>query len=138
MQQSWDWAFSARVGACATGMLATPYTLTAVPARIALELRRWAEVAAIEPRTPADYPWECFPAVEAISHLARALGEARSGERERAREAVERLAALRDQAAETSEYCAQQVEVQRRAGTAGRESLAQARKYLSAAESPAG
>lgn len=99
-------------------MLATPYTLTAVPARLALERRRWAEAAVIEPRTPADYPWERFPAVEAISHFARALGAAQSGEPERAREAVERLATLRDQAAETSEYWAQQVEVQRRAAEA--------------------
>lgn len=98
--------------------LATPYTLTAVPARLALERRRWSEAAALEPRTPSDYPWDRFPAIEAITHFARALGAARTGQPAKARESVERLAALRDRAAETSAYWAQQVEIQRLAADA--------------------
>ena len=89
------------------------YTLAAVPARLALERGRWAEAAALEPRQPADFPWDRFPAMEAIPHFARALGAARSGEPEAARRAAEQLAELRDRAAETSDYWAQQVEIQR-------------------------
>lgn len=98
--------------------VATPYTLAAVPARLALERQRWAEAAALEPRTPAAFPWDDFPAMEAITHFARAVGAARSGRPEPARQAIERLAELRDRAAETSGYWAQQVEIQRRAAKA--------------------
>ncbi|MFP3938827.1 MAG: hypothetical protein ACLF0P_00840 [Thermoanaerobaculia bacterium] len=89
------------------------YTLAAVPARLALERGRWAEAAAIEPRQPADFPWDRFPAIEAIPHFARALGDARGGDPPAAGDELQRLAELRDQAAESSDYWAQQVEIQR-------------------------
>lgn len=92
--------------------VATPYTLAAVPARLALERQRWAEAARIEPRTPADYPWDRFPAMEAISHFARALGAARSGDAKTARQALDRMAELKEQAGKSSPYWAKQVEVQ--------------------------
>ncbi|HSL83101.1 MAG TPA: hypothetical protein VLF66_10005, partial [Thermoanaerobaculia bacterium] len=38
--------------------IASPYTLAAVPARMALERGRWAEAAALAPRVPADFPWD--------------------------------------------------------------------------------
>ena len=98
--------------------LAAAYTLAAVPARIALERQRWVEAAALEPRTPADYPWDTAPAIEAITHFARAIGGARSGKPEVARQALERLAVLRDEAAKGSPYWAKQVEIQRLAGQA--------------------
>lgn len=93
--------------------VAAPYTLAAVPARLALERQRWAEAAALEPRTPADFPWDRFPAMEAITHFARALGAARSGNPEAAKPDLEALARLRDRAAESSAYWAEQVEIQR-------------------------
>jgi tetratricopeptide (TPR) repeat protein len=92
--------------------LASTYTLAAVPARLALERQRWTEAAALEPRRPADYPWDQTPAMEAITHFARALGAARSGEPEKARASVEKLASLRDAAAGTSQYWADQVAIQ--------------------------
>jgi len=93
--------------------LATPYSLAAVPARVALETRAWATAAALPARVPADYPWDDFPAVEAITHFARGIGAARSGDPEAARASAARLVELRDAAGRTSGYWATQIEVQR-------------------------
>ncbi|MDQ2694309.1 MAG: hypothetical protein M3Z21_02825, partial [Pseudomonadota bacterium] len=49
----------------------------------------------------------------AITHFARALGAARSGDADTARQAIDTLATLRDRTAETSAYWAKQVEIQR-------------------------
>lgn len=98
--------------------IATPYTLAAVPARLALERRRWADAAALAPRTPAAYPWDEVPAMEALTHFARALGAAHTGDRETAATALARLGELREAAAETSPYWAQQVEIQQLAARA--------------------
>lgn len=93
--------------------LAVSYALAAVPARLALERRQWEKAAALEPRDPAGFPWDRFPATEAITHFARALGGARSGEPELARQSIEQLERLRKRAAETSAYWAKQIEIQR-------------------------
>lgn len=93
--------------------IASAYALAAVPARLALERQRWAEAAGLKPRTPSDYPWDKFPAMEAITHFARALGAARGGDRQLTGQALDKLAALHDQAAETSAYWAKQIEIQR-------------------------
>lgn len=93
--------------------VATPYTLAAVPARFALERDAWARAAALPAGVPADYPWEQFPAIEAISHFARGIGAARSGDPQAARASIGRLAELRDAAAASSQYWATQVEIQR-------------------------
>lgn len=93
--------------------VATPYTLAAVPARLALERGDWAAAAALPAREPSDVPWDRFPAVEAITHFARGIGAARAGDPDAARAAAERLATLRDAAQRTSAYWARQVEVQR-------------------------
>ena len=92
--------------------MATPYTIAAVPARLVLERQQWAAAAALEPWTPADYPWDQFPAIEAITHFARALGAARSGDAQTAREALDKLTTLQDRAAATSPYWAKQVDIQ--------------------------
>jgi tetratricopeptide (TPR) repeat protein len=92
--------------------LATAYTLAAVPARTALERQRWEEAAALELGGPETFPWESFPQAEAITQMARALGAARSGEVETARQALERLAVLREATAATSAYWAGQIEIQ--------------------------
>ena len=52
--------------------LASTYAFAAVPARIALERQRWKEASALEARAPSWYPWDTAPAVEAITHFARA------------------------------------------------------------------
>jgi tetratricopeptide (TPR) repeat protein len=79
----------------------------------ALKGQEWTDAASLEPRTPSNYPWDRFPAMEAITHFARALGAARSGNGQGAAQALEKLAALRERAAETSAYWAKQVEIQR-------------------------
>src|SRR5205823_226556 len=53
------------------------YALAAIPARYALERRRWDE--AIELRLqPKELAWERFPQAEAVTVFAHALGAARS------------------------------------------------------------
>jgi len=93
--------------------IATAYTLAAVPARMALERQRWGDAAALTPRTPSSYPWDKFPAAEAITHFARALGAAHTGNKAVARDALNNLARLQRKTAETSTYWASQVEIQR-------------------------
>jgi tetratricopeptide (TPR) repeat protein len=92
--------------------IATPYTLAAVPARLALERRRWNEAASLPERTPASYPWEQFPAMEALTHFARALGAAHMGDTTLARRAIGRLEELERESARTSPYWATQVRIQ--------------------------
>lgn len=98
--------------------IASPYTLAAVPARMALERQQWTAAAALKPRTPPEFAWNKFPAIEAITHFARALGAARSGDADAARQSIDKLTALRDEAAKTSDYWAKQVEIQRLAAEA--------------------
>jgi tetratricopeptide (TPR) repeat protein len=93
--------------------IASAYTLAVVPARLALERQEWAGAASLVPRTPSNYPWNRYPAMEAITHGARALGAARSGNKQAARQALDKLAALRERTAETSVYWAKQIEIQR-------------------------
>ncbi len=69
---------------------AAGYALSAVPARFALERRRWQDAAKLEP-PKADLPWERFSYATAITPFAQALGAARSGQPERARAALSRL-----------------------------------------------
>ena len=55
------------------------YAFSAIPARYALERRRWSEAASLT-LSPAGFPWRRFPWAEAHLHFARALGAARSGD----------------------------------------------------------
>jgi hypothetical protein len=97
---------------------AAAYALAAVPARYALERGRWAEAAALEV-APAWFPWAQFPYAEAITHFARAVGAARTGDVGRARAAKERLDALHRALVEAkTAYWPDQVEIQRRAADA--------------------
>ena len=70
------------------------YAFTAIPARYALERRRWDEAAALTLR-PSDFPWDRFRWAEANIIYARAMGAARSGDTTSARHEVEKLAAIR-------------------------------------------
>jgi tetratricopeptide (TPR) repeat protein len=72
------------------------YSLAAVPARYALERRRWDEAAklSLPPGTSGTFPWTSFSWAEAHIHFARAIGAARSGDVASARQHVEKLAAI--------------------------------------------
>jgi tetratricopeptide (TPR) repeat protein len=88
--------------ASATG----PYALAAMPARYAIERGAWREAAKLEPVTTK------YPFTEAMTHFARALGAARSGDPSAAQKDVERIVALRDELkAAKNEYWANEVEV---------------------------
>jgi tetratricopeptide (TPR) repeat protein len=66
------------------------YALAAVPARWALERRDWKAAAALE--LPAlDLPWSQYPYVPATTYFSRALGAARTGQLEAARESLAKL-----------------------------------------------
>jgi hypothetical protein len=99
-------------------VLQSAYALAAVPARYALERRDWKAAAALRP-APAGFAWDRYPAAEAVSVFARALGAARSGDPRAAREAAARLATLRDASrAAGGDYWAGQIEIQRLAAEA--------------------
>ena len=84
------------------------YAVAAIPARYALERAAWAEAAGL---TPLKSP---FPFANAVSHFARALGAARSGQADAARQEVAALAVLRDTLKAANDgYWTEQVEIQR-------------------------
>lgn len=72
---------------------AAAYALAAVPARWALERRDWKGAAALDVPA-ADLPWKQVPYATAITFFARAIGAARSGQPDRARDAVLKLREL--------------------------------------------
>ena len=87
------------------------YSVAAVPARLAVELQNWSEASNVQ--VPEGNPW-----TQAITWTAIGEGAARSGNLDKAREAEQKLAALRDIrdtiAAQKNMYWSKQVEVQRR------------------------
>ena len=97
------------------------YALAAIPARWHVERRDWAGAAELEPRAPKTFPWEEFPAAEAMTHFARGLGAARAGDLDAAETAEARLREL-EQAARSADdaYWADRIRVQRRSVTAWR------------------
>lgn len=102
--------------------VAAAYAFAAIPARYALERRRWAEAAALTVY-PSSFPWNRFRYAEAITHFARALGAARSGDPSAARHSLETLASIQQALASAKDdpvnlYWAKQVEIQRRAAAA--------------------
>jgi tetratricopeptide (TPR) repeat protein len=85
----------------------------AIPVRYAIERGQWSEAAALEIH-PSQYPQ-----AEAIMQFGRALGASRSGDLAKARQAMDRLQALRDALTQSNErYWAEQVEIQRRTAAA--------------------
>lgn len=84
------------------------FALAAIPARWALERREWREAAAL-PVRPSQFAW-----ADAMTHFARALGAARTGDVAAARTSVDSLAALQRRLAASGEgYWAEQVAIQR-------------------------
>lgn len=98
------------------------YSFSAIPARYALERRRWSEAAKLpeQPGSLENFQWERFPWAEAHIHFARAVGSARMGDAEAARKEVEKLAEIKTSLKESKgDYdWAKQVEIKRLAASA--------------------
>jgi tetratricopeptide (TPR) repeat protein len=92
--------------------------LAAIPARYALERRRWSAASEL-PMGPAWFPWAQFRFAEAITHFARAIGAARSGNLRLARAEIQELANIHAALAKSSEDYdwATQAEIQRLAAS---------------------
>ena len=89
------------------------YALAAIPARYALERRRWDEAMGLQ-LYPKDLAWDRFPQAEAVTVFAHALGAARSDKAAAAQPDAVRLKALHDAlVAAGKTYWAAQVEIQR-------------------------
>ena len=83
------------------------YAAAAIPARYAMERGAWKEAAALEVHTTP------FAYVDAITHFARAVGAARSGNPDAAKADAEALKALgEDLSAARETYWAEQVRIQ--------------------------
>jgi hypothetical protein len=94
---------------------AAGYALAAVPARHALERRAWNEAAALTAQ-PATFPWAKYPYAKAIVHFARAVGAARRGNVDAARQDLATLAEIQASLKGQRGFdWATQVEIQRRA-----------------------
>src|SRR5258708_6286324 len=92
--------------------LGAAYALAAMPARFALERRRWDDAAQLELR-PKDMPWDQFPHAEAVVVYARALGAARLGNKANAAADIGRLRQLQaDMQKMKLGYLAQQAQMQ--------------------------
>jgi tetratricopeptide (TPR) repeat protein len=94
-------------------LLAGHFALASSPARYVVERGDWTAAARLQlrPRAPNQ--------VQAITHFARALGAARSGQPDAAAAEIARLAVLRDRLRQAGEeYWSQQVDIQRQIASA--------------------
>jgi tetratricopeptide (TPR) repeat protein len=93
------------------------YALAAIPARCALERKAWVKAATIPiPDLPH---WSKFPFLEALFEYAHAMGRARSGDRDGARMAIDRMQRLRDATTEINfEYFKMHLDLQIQAASA--------------------
>jgi len=88
---------------------ANTFALAAIPARYAMERGDWNAAAALTVRPANNTPY-----TEAISHFARAIGAARSGNPAAASQEITRLAEVRDRLRSMNDaYWAEQVDIQR-------------------------
>ena len=111
----------AGVAGFTTLRFAGPYAQAAMPARYAIERADWKAAMALEPQ-PSQFPFTV-----ALTHFARGLGAARSGDAAAADKDVQELARLRDALkAAKNEYWATEVEISR-LGVAAWTALAQGR-----------
>jgi tetratricopeptide (TPR) repeat protein len=91
---------------------AAAYAIGAIPARCALESRRWKDAASLKVLHPGVV--KPFPFAVAHTEFARAVGGARSGRLEVARASLARLAELRDTLTEPKfRWWIDQIEIQR-------------------------
>jgi tetratricopeptide (TPR) repeat protein len=93
--------------------LPVDYALAAAPARYVLEQQRWEEAATLEPRASR------FPATQALTHFARAIGAAHLGATSEAEKEIAQITQIRDALVQSKQdYWAKQVEVQRQSAQA--------------------
>ena len=96
------------------GSLPHEYAVAAIPARFALERGRWAEAARLAVRPAPEWP-----AAEAITHFARAIGAAQSSDTALARREIVALAQIESTLSGGPQaYWAGQVAIQRLAARA--------------------
>ena len=102
-----------RVDAASGYGLAGFFAAAAIPARVALERGQWRDAAALTPLAGS------FPATEAITWFARAVGAGRSGNAQEASASAAKLAPLRDKLlAAKDAYWASQVDIMRKGAEA--------------------
>jgi hypothetical protein len=90
-----------------------PYALAASPARYAVERGDWKAAAELQVRPSP------LANVQAITHFARALGAARSGNPDAAKADIAKLVELRDKLREAKDaYWSEQVDIERQVATA--------------------
>ena len=107
----------AKVTSLDVPQFAAGYALAAVPARHALERRAWKEASALTAQPT--FPWEKYPYAKAIVHFARAVGGARAGDLETARQDLATLTGIQASLQGQKGFdWATQVEIQRRAAAA--------------------
>jgi tetratricopeptide (TPR) repeat protein len=94
---------------------ASAYGLAAAPARYHLERMDWTGAAQLPVGNPTDFPWEKYPAARALTHFARGIGAARSGDPDGARVAAGELDAIHAELAEAEPYWAFLVDARRKA-----------------------
>lgn len=91
----------------------TAYVYAAIPARHAVENGNWQEAAKLRVY-PEDFPWQQFGWCEALTHFAKGIGAARTGNITEANNSLKRLETLRDlDRAANKDYTADQIEIQR-------------------------
>jgi hypothetical protein len=84
------------------------YAVAAAPARYVIERGAWRDAKDLQPRASS------FPYTEAMTHFARALGAARSGDPATADDEIQKITQLRDTLkAAKNDYWASEVEVNR-------------------------
>ena len=93
------------------------YALASIPARYALERNAWSEAAALPiPNVPH---WSSFPFLEALIEYSHALGRARGGDLDGAREAVTRMQQLRSKTTDPKfDYFRRHLDLQMQAASA--------------------
>ena len=93
--------------------LPVDYAVAAAPARYVLEQQRWEEAATLQPQPSR------FPATQALTHFARALGAAHLGATGEAEKEIAQITQIRDALVQSKQdYWAKQVEVQRQSAQA--------------------
>jgi tetratricopeptide (TPR) repeat protein len=93
--------------------LVGPYALAVSPARYAIERSDWKAAATLEVRPSP------LPHIQAMTHFARALGAARSGNPDAAKADIAKLNELRDRlVASKDAYWSEQVDIQSKVASA--------------------
>ena len=99
------------------------YAMAAMPARYAIDRRRWGEAASLT-LPQSEFAWNLFPHAEATLVFARALGAARSGRIDAARKDLDSLQELRANLIKANsegtwqEYWVSQIQIHHRMVTA--------------------